>query len=191
MKNFLILMIAALAFAPTFAQADTKAKKAKKAEVAADSDDDNNSSGGRKQPSDDQPDSDSCGLGWQVTQKKTFAATCTRGTTNAVIPPTFGMTSGTMGCAQHAIAKKDEPALMYVLANYEPLSLEMAQGSGEYIDGLARSLGCNARTYGAFGEMTQKNFKILTNGGKATPVQLFKNVKKQVETSQALSADCV
>ena len=37
---------------------------------------------------------DSCGLGWHVTQDKSLLATVTRSTTNAVVPPTFGMTSG-------------------------------------------------------------------------------------------------
>src|SRR3954471_20570420 len=76
--------------------------------------------------------SDGCGLGWQVTQKKSFLGTTTRGTTNAVVPPTFGMTSGTIGCDQHGFAKNDQKAIEFVAANYEPLMVEMAQGNGEY-----------------------------------------------------------
>ena len=44
--------------------------------------------------------SDGCGLGSEVTQKKSLLATTTRGTTNGTIPPAFGMTSGTIGCDQ-------------------------------------------------------------------------------------------
>ncbi len=59
------------------------------------------------------PTVDSCGLGWQVTDKKTYTATTTRGTTNAFIPPTFGMTTGTIGCEKLDIGKNDKEAADY------------------------------------------------------------------------------
>lgn len=117
--------------------------------------------------------SDGCGLGWQVTNKQSFLGTTTRGTTNGFVPPTFGMTSGTIGCAQHSFAKKDVPAAQYVVANFEPLSIQMAEGTGEYVDGLATELGCADRA--AFGRQVQKNYRTLMN--KADAVQLFVRVK--------------
>ncbi|MFM8315218.1 MAG: DUF3015 family protein [Deltaproteobacteria bacterium] len=58
---------------------------------------------------------DSCGLGWQVTQKKSFLATTTRGTTNAFVPPTFGMTFGTIGCDKHSFAKNMVIRAVFIL----------------------------------------------------------------------------
>lgn len=55
--------------------------------------------------------SDGCGLGWEVTGEKTMLATTTRGTTNAFVPPTFGMTSGTIGCETHRFVQKKKKPL--------------------------------------------------------------------------------
>lgn len=52
---------------------------------------------------------DGCGLGWEVTSSETMIGTTTRGTTNAVVPPTFGMTTGTLGCKKLDIASNDVP----------------------------------------------------------------------------------
>src|SRR4051812_42927982 len=82
-----------------------------------------------------QPDTDSCGLGWQVTQKKTLSAKTTRGTTNAFVPPTFGMTTGTIGCAQHPLSKRDVEGALYATTNFDELSVEMAEGQGEFLKG--------------------------------------------------------
>ena len=53
---------------------------------------------------------DSCGLGWEVTDKKTYTATTTRATTNFFVPPVFGMTTGTLGCEKLEIGSNDKEA---------------------------------------------------------------------------------
>lgn len=133
------------------------------------------------------PDTDSCGLGWQITQKKSLMATSTRGTTNNFVPPVFGMTSGTLGCAQHSFAKNDMPAATYVFSNYEPLSMEMAQGSGEFLAGFARTLGCGDAVQAEFGSMTQQNYKALIG---TSAVEMFHNVKAQVKKNPVLATGC-
>ena len=82
--------------------------------------------------------SDSCGLGWAVTTEKTLSATSTRGTTNSFLPPTLGMTSGTIGCERHSIAQKDLPIIRYVDTHLDLLKYEMAMGTGERLMGLAQ-----------------------------------------------------
>lgn len=132
--------------------------------------------------------SDGCGLGWEVTSKQTFIATTTRGTTNYFIPPTFGMTSGTMGCAKHDFAKRDQEAAVFASTNYEPLKLEMAQGQGEYLTGLARTMGCSDAVSADFGRMTQKNYDSLSNS--ASGVEMFKKVKNEVRKNPILASNC-
>ncbi len=124
-------------------------------------------------------DSDSCGLGWQVTSKKTFSATTTRGTTNAVVPPTFGMTSGTIGCAQHGLVKADKKAIHFADANYENLMTEIAQGQGEYLTGFAATMGCSSSE---FSSALQSNFSEIVEG--KTPADL---VKKAQSIASALN----
>ena len=133
-------------------------------------------------------DSDSCGLGWQVTQKKTMSATTTRGTTNGFVPPTFGMTSGTIGCAKHDFAKKDQAAVIFASANFEPLMMEMAQGQGEYLTGFARTMGCSDAAVGEFSRAMQKNFNQVSSSKNSA--ELFYSAKEQINNNQALAALC-
>lgn len=121
--------------------------------------------------------SDICGLGWQITNKKTMIATTTRATTNAFVPPTFGMTSGTIGCDQHPIALRDIPAAQFVATNYDALLLDMAQGEGEMLAAFAHAVGCTDTV--SFGEMTRKEFSALTDG--ADSVELLRRVQSKTK----------
>lgn len=129
--------------------------------------------------------SDSCGLGWQVTNKKSFLATTTRGTTNAFVPPTFGMTSGSIGCDQHSLAKLDMPAAQFVATNYDAVLLDMANGRGETLQALARTMGCKDAAVSAFGEMTRREFSNLSNA--STSVEMIKAIRTEIKKDAALA----
>lgn len=131
--------------------------------------------------------SDSCGLGWQVTRSKTFLATTTRGTTNSFVPPTFGMTSGTIGCSQHDFAKNEENAARYAVNNSEALSIEMAQGQGEILAGFARTMGCSDAVIPAFGQTMQENYGAVAG---QQGIELFKSVKSRILSNAVLAASC-
>lgn len=133
--------------------------------------------------------SDGCGVGWAITKKHSLSATTTRGTTNSSLPPTFGMTSGTSGCARHGLAKKDVEAYKFAIANFENLSIEMAQGQGEYLQAFARTLGCSDSATATFGTMSQKNYKALFHG-TSSGADLLINVQQQIRSSQELTGSC-
>lgn len=133
---------------------------------------------------------DGCGLGWQVTQKRTMLATTTRGTTNGFVPPTFGMTSGTIGCEQHSFAKEELPAATYAFNNFEPLTQEMAQGSGEYLSAFARTLGCSEAVESEFGRTMQSNYESIVGDESTSAVQMFQNVKAQIRGNAVLANGC-
>ena len=86
---------------------------------------------------------DGCGLGWEVTDSETFIGTTTRGTTNAFVPPAFGMTTGTLGCKKLSFAANDKEAVNYVVNNFSNLKQQLAVGQGEYVDGLQEVMKCN------------------------------------------------
>jgi hypothetical protein len=121
---------------------------------------------------------DGCGLGWQVTQGKTYTATTTRATTNYVIPPTFGMTTGTMGCDKLEIGAQDKEAADYVATNYDQLKSQLAMGRGEYVDGMASAFGCKALS-SEVGAQIQKNYDSVVSSAQ-TPVQLFQNIRSEI-----------
>ncbi len=109
--------------------------------------------------------SDGCGLGWEVTDKKTLSATTTRLTTNVTIPPTFGMSTGTIGCEQHSLVKADKAPLHFAEINYEVIITEMAKGEGETLETFASVLGCDVAKAT---KLAQENYgKIVKAHGSA------------------------
>ena len=122
--------------------------------------------------------SDSCGLGWQITADKTMSATTTRGSTNSVVPPTFGMTSGTIGCVQHPIAAKDLPTARYVATNFDLLKHEMAMGQGETLVGLFRVMGCSDGD--KFARATKRHYARIFPHSQVSALEMFENVQHVV-----------
>ena len=130
--------------------------------------------------------SDGCGLGWQVTDKKTMSATTTRGTTNGVVPATFGMTSGTLGCEQHPFVKAEMDAVQYAHNNYENLSIDMAKGQGEYVTAFAEAMGCSDTA--SVARLTQTNYPKVSQAKNG--VALYENVRELIRQDSALSQTC-
>lgn len=132
--------------------------------------------------------SNGCGLGWKVNSRNSLSGTSTRGTTNPYgVTSIFGTTFGTSGCERHSVVKKDKRALHFVEANYNSLILEMASGSGEFLEGFAMTLGCNSQ---AFGSAMQRNFsQIMTAGDSAAP--MLNQVNTIIRTDSGLSSQCV
>ena len=118
--------------------------------------------------------SDGCGLGWQVTKKMSMVATTTRTTTNSIIPNTFGMTSGTLGCARHSVVLKDKAPQHFVEANYETLLVEMSMGQGEALQAFSQVLGCDSK---ALGQMVQENYSAIVPRAGVTPSEILAPVR--------------
>ena len=119
---------------------------------------------------------DGCGLGWQVTDGKTYTATTTRGTTNAFVPPTFGMTTGTIGCDQLDVGANDKEAANFVATNYEVLKTELAKGEGVYVQAMADAFGCTART-AELGKAIQNNYSSVVSAAQSD-LEMFKNIRQ-------------
>lgn len=90
-----------------------------------------------------------CGLGWKVNSRLSLSGTSTRGTTNSVSGGAFGTTSGTSGCDQYSIVKKESEVIHFTEANYEFLLRDSAVGHGEALDGLAITLNCQPKVLGS------------------------------------------
>lgn len=129
--------------------------------------------------------SDMCGLGWEITKKKSFLATTTRATTNAFVPPTFGMTTGTIGCDQHSLAQRDIPAAQFVASHYDALMMDMAMGQGESLDALAQAMGCSSGS--AFGELTRRNFHRLTEDASA--LDIVKRLREEAQKNPSMACN--
>ncbi len=118
---------------------------------------------------------DGCGLGWEITDKKTYTATTTRGTTNAFVPPTFGMTTGTLGCDQLEVGAVDREGSNFVATNFHQLRSELATGQGEYVTGMADSMGCAAHAK-ALGSHLQSHYDQIV-APTQNAVELYSAIK--------------
>jgi hypothetical protein len=133
--------------------------------------------------------SSGCGLGWAVTKRKSILSSLVRAYTNATFSSTFGMTSGTSGCAEHSIVMKEKKAIHYTEANYHQLMQEMAEGQGEYVSTYAQVLGCSPRVQKAFTQSLKRHYgQIYTHDG-VTPQEVYQNVKQQI-SHEAWATSC-
>ena len=105
-----------------------------------------------------------CGLGNQVIKNtdsvlmQVFAAT-TNGTSGN---QTFGITSGTSGCAKPAKFVSNDKANEFVAENMDALALDISNGQGEALTTLATLL--NVSNPDTFAKVLQANFdKIYTS----------------------------
>lgn len=122
---------------------------------------------------------DGCGLGWEVTDQKTYTATTTRGTTNAFVPPTFGMTTGTMGCDKLDVGQKDKEAADFVATNFDALKTDLARGEGEYVEAMAAAFGCQSNSKN-LGVVIQKNYdRVVAPASSA--IDLFSNLRREAQ----------
>jgi hypothetical protein len=123
-----------------------------------------------------------CGLGWKVNSRMSLSGTSTRGTTNSVSGGAFGTTSGTSGCDQYSIVKKDSEVIHFTEANYEFLLRESAVGYGEALDGLATTLNCES---GVLGSTLKAHYGSLIVQPNA--MMFLQQVKSLSQSSPALS----
>lgn len=130
-----------------------------------------------------------CGLGSMVIKDdgimQIFAAT-TNGTSGN---QTFAITSGTLNCVgSGGYAKAEAAQEMYVSANLDSLSQEMAQGSGEHLSALATLFGCQKAT-GSFNSALRNNYSAII-GDTATTEGVIEGVKNVVTSDAVLSKSC-
>ncbi len=130
-----------------------------------------------------------CGLGYQVARKNSLISATSRFVTHIILPNTFSMTSGTSGCSKHSIVLNEKIPVYYVEANFQNLQIEMALGQGEFLKGLAQSLGCQDQVIEQFSTTIQANYNLLFKDVKQ-PVQVLNRVKTLIKRQSSLNKGC-
>ncbi|MCZ6748256.1 MAG: DUF3015 family protein, partial [SAR324 cluster bacterium] len=104
-----------------------------------------------------------CGLGHTLFEGQTgLFPNILAQTTNATSGNnTFGMTSGTSGCDQDAVVLEEVEQEMFATANLDNLSLDLARGSGQYLQSMAALMGCQSAAFAEFATLTQDNYESL------------------------------
>jgi hypothetical protein len=88
----------------------------------------------------------------------------------------FMISSGTSNCQNDPTKQAGLDQEHFMRSNYRTIAREAAQGSGESLRGLARTLGCQAEQDDAFSEFTQKKHQqIFSSTGALAALQTLKN----------------
>ena len=100
-----------------------------------------------------------CGLGSLIFSSNKKIPQILAIITNGVLgSQTFGITTGTSGCKASGWVKVLQKQHDYMVANFNSLQKEGAEGTGEILDGLASAFGCAAENYDNFGVVVQDSY---------------------------------
>lgn len=132
-----------------------------------------------------------CGLGSLIWKENTILSALFRATTNhSFSSQLFGITTGTSGCSQHSIVKRDMYPVYYAEANLPELRYELAQGQGEYVSTFALVLGCTPSAQAEFAVWAKGSYSKLFNNANASSKDFLKGLGKELkQTSFAASCD--
>ncbi len=139
-----------------------------------------------------------CGVGNLIFKDNNSAAPqVLAATTNGTFGnQTFGITSGTLGCAGGGISKMTQAQRAekkqdaFVVQNWRNVNREMASGGGEYVSTLSKLMGCSKSSQGAFAHFAQTHYSSITGGPKAVPSQVIKGLRKALARDPNMSLSC-
>lgn len=131
-----------------------------------------------------------CGLGSMIAPHKTWVSATTQGAIDYVLPPSFSITSGTMGCAKHSIVSKEKEAVYYAEANYDRLEAEVPTGRGEYVTGFASVLGCREDSQAEIVGALKLNYERLFPANGRDADRMLRNVQELIRTEPKLRDLC-
>lgn len=136
--------------------------------------------------------SSGCGLGSELFKGQSglvmnvLAATTNGSSGNQ----TFGMTSGTSGCAGSDTVLNDANQEEFVAVNFENISTEMAKGEGQYVNALAQMMGCSAAVQGDFARVSKEKFEVLFQSPDMEAKAWLGGLKTELAKEPVLAGGC-
>lgn len=131
-----------------------------------------------------------CGLGSLIWTKNSVVSALFRATTNhSFSSQLFGITTGTSGCSQHSIVKRDMYPVYYAEANLPELRHEMAYGQGEYLVTFSEVLGCNPQGQADFMKWAQNSYPTMFKNGQSSSSDLLAGLKDFKKSAMAKSCN--
>lgn len=120
-----------------------------------------------------------CGLGTMIWKQNSIVSALFRATTNhSFSSQLFGITTGTSGCSQHSIVKRDMYPVYYAEANLPELRHEMAMGQGEYLATFAQVLGCTPSAQAEFTQWAKNSYGQLFASEKTDAKALLNGLSR-------------
>ena len=136
------------------------------------------------------PNNVGCGWGSQIFEGKS-------GTLNSILAvttnhtsgsQTFGITSGTAGCAADGVIQKYAAADAFMGNNIEKVARDMSVGQGEALETLADAMNIKAADKARFFEVSKANFDAIFTSEKISSDEVLVNLGKVMANDDVLSA---
>ncbi|MEK7322287.1 MAG: DUF3015 family protein [Pseudomonadota bacterium] len=115
------------------------------------------------------PNNVGCGVGAIIFEGQTGVAPQVLAvTTNGTLGnQTFGITSGTLGCAKDGVVANPVKVSLFLDTNLDKLAYDMAVGQGETLESLANLIGVDSAHKAAFFAATKSNFAEIVSSEQA------------------------
>lgn len=134
------------------------------------------------------PNNVGCGLGTMAWEGQSGqGAQILAGTTNATLgTQTFGITSGTSGCARGGKVYRPDQLAMFIGPNMDRLAQDMATGHGETLASVANVIGIEGGDQDAFFAATQRNFARIMPSDAVTAEDVANSLNAVLAEDPAL-----
>ena len=132
-----------------------------------------------------------CGLGSIIFKKNSILSALLRATTNASFSSQlFGITSGTSGCSQHSIVKKEMLPQYFAEVQLKNIQLDVSRGHGDYLVALAESFECDQAQQNFFNSELKKSYVKLFETKTTSPSEFITKSKNLILSNQKLASHC-
>lgn len=130
-----------------------------------------------------------CGIGKEIMAGKTGlgANLVAAILNNILIPNTFFMTTGILGCDTTQTVQNEQQGETFVASNMDTLAVEMAQGTGDHLAALASILGVAEADKAAFYSLAKDQYEPLFSASGTTPATVLTTLNTAMLSDARLS----
>ena len=119
-----------------------------------------------------------CGIGKEIMAGKTGLGSNLVAAilNNILIPNTFFMTTGILGCDTTKTVQNEQQGETFVASNMDTLAVEMAQGTGDHLAALASILGVAEADKAVFYSLAKDQYEPLFSASGTTPATVLTTI---------------
>ena len=130
-----------------------------------------------------------CGIGKEIMAGKTGLGSNLVAAilNNILIPNTFFMTTGILGCDTTKTVQNEQQGETFVARNMDTLAVEMAQGNGDHLAALATLLGLADADKSAFYSLAKDQYEPLFSASGTTPATVLTTINTAMLSDARLS----
>lgn len=130
-----------------------------------------------------------CGWGSMIFDGKSDKAShILAATTNGTFGnQTFGITSGTAGCAHSSTVKKYAAISTFMTANVDKVAHDMSIGQGESLDTMTALMGMSTDHKAVFAQLVKENFAVIFPTANTTSEQALQTISQLMAKDAQLS----